>query len=462
MGNFFKASAGLRPSLNIGCLMDIPTGSYRKGKNGEHILNGGLSHLTGIGGMGNTFKSTIGHYMILRALSRYAHAQGSVYDTELSLNIDRLRVLADWMDDIGDGALEDCERFLLTDKTMQTGNEWFEAFKAFISEKKNNPKQNTGQTPFLDKEGKPISAFAPSLFEIDSLSQMETAAVMEKLDKNEIGSKDLNMEAMDGARAKTQLFNQLPGLTASSGTYLVATAHIGQEHQLDPYAPPKKKLAFLKGNLKFKNVPEKFTFLTNNCWYALSSAPLQNKNTGGAEYPRHKDDVYKGDTDLHKVTLMNLRGKGGPSGMPFELVVSQGEGLLVGLSEFNYIKTHGRFGLGGNDRNYYLELVPDVALSRTTVRGKINEEPRLQRALEITSELCQMQNMWHDMEEGLFCDPKTLYDDLKEKGYDWEILLNTRGFWIFEEQEHPLPFLSTMDLLKMRQGEYHPAWYDQK
>ena len=45
LGNFFKPAPNLRPMLNLGCLFDIPTGRYRRGKNGEHILNAGLALL---------------------------------------------------------------------------------------------------------------------------------------------------------------------------------------------------------------------------------------------------------------------------------------------------------------------------------------------------------------------------------------------------------------------------------
>lgn len=460
MGNFFKAAPSLRPMLNIGCLFDIPTGRYRVGKHGEHILNGGLSYMTGIGGMGNTFKSTIGHFMLLRSLSRYQNANSSVYDTEISLTMQRLSQLSDWMDNIGNGAVEDCGRLILTDKTIQSGNEYFEAMRDYLKDKRSNVKQYSAETPFVDKDGNYISAFVPTIFEKDSLSQMDFDVVLSMQEKNQVGSSGMNMEAMKGAAAKSQMLNQLPGLTGSSGAYVIMTAHIGEEHQLDPYAPPKRKLSFLKGKLKFKNVPEKFTFLTNNCWYMLNCKTLQNATTKGAEFPRDKDDVLKDDTDLNIVTVMNLRGKSGPAGMPFELIVSQSEGVLVGLSEFNYIRSYGRYGLGGHDRNYYLELLPDVSLQRTTIRGKINEDYRLQRALEITSEMCQMNNMWHDLEEGLLCTPKELYEDLKKAGYDWDLLLNTRGYWIYNDQEDPRPFLSTMDLLLMRKERYRPFWYD--
>ena len=458
----FQKAPKVRPLLNLGCLFDIPTGVYHQGSRGEHILNGGQAYITGIGGRGNTYKSTIAHFMVLRNLDRHPMCQALLYDTEISLTMERLHQLASSMEDIGGLDLQEEERLLLTDKTVEVGNKWFDRYREFLTERKKDPKDHLLTTPFVDREGKNYKALNPLLAEIDSFSQMDIEAVEKMYDKNEVGDSGLNTEALKSAAAKSQLLGQLPGLTGGGGSYLIMTAHVGDEHQLDPYAPPAKKLTFLKGKVKFKRVPENFTFLTNNCWYCLSSSVLMNDRTKSPEFPRDKDDDLKGDTDLMIVTLQNLRAKSGPTGMPIDIVVSQRDGVHVGLTEFYYIKKHDRFGLGGHDRNYYLELVPDIALQRTTVRGKIDSEPRLQRALEITSELCQMHNYWHDVSEGYLCDAKTLYEDLKAQGYDWDVLLNTRGYWKFEEEvtADDKPFLSTKDLLEMRAGRYVPYWYE--
>ena len=83
--------------------------------------------------------------------------------------------------------------------------------------------------------------------------------------------------------------------------------------------------------------------------------------------------------------------------------------------------------------------------------------------MEITNEMCWINNIWKDLPEGLMCTPKELYEDLKAKGYDWNTLLeNTRGYWTFDNDNQPLQFLSTMDLLNMRAGTYHPYWMEAK
>jgi hypothetical protein len=141
-----------------------------------------------------------------------------------------------------------------------------------------------------------------------------------------------------------------------------------------------------------------------------------------------------------------------------QLLVSQQDGILPALSEFHYIKVNDRYGLEGNVQNYTLALRPDIALSRTKVRSKINGDPLLRRALNITSEMCQINQLYDYLDDDIYCTPKQLYDDLKAKGYDWEMLLKTRGRWTYDNDQHPVPFLSTMDLMRMRAGKYHPYW----
>lgn len=472
LGNYFQAAPKLRPQLNIGCLHDIPNGRYHRGRHGESILNGGLAYIEGVGGRGNMGKSTYAHFKKLRILDRHVRSILGVYDTETSLTFGRLEGLKQHLPHLSQIDLEDSGRVFITDNTVMTGNEWFAKLKAFGEDKKKDTKSWMATTPFIDeKTGKPIEAFYPSLFELDSLSMFLTDSVEGIYEKNQIGDSAANTDSLRGAAAKSQMLMQLPTTTGQAGLYLTMTMHVGDQHQLDPYAPQKKQLAFLKGGVSFKHVPQKVTFLTNNLWYVYNSTVLANKGTKAPEYPKDSSDNMEGDTDLQLMQIQNLRAKNGPTGMPFELVWSQSEGILPSLSELHYLKSFDRYGIGGNDRTYFLDLLPDVNLSRTTVRGKIEENAQLRRALEITSELCQMKHLWDeeqlttcwDDQVKLLCTPAELYADLKAKGYDWETLLNTRGYWVYEEDaEGQLPYLSTLDLLRMRAGLYTPYWWDKK
>lgn len=450
----------IRPFLNLGFPWDILTGAYHLGKHGESILNGGLAYVTGIVGRGNTFKSVIAFFMLLRVLDRYLSADGTVYDTEMSVTINRLFQLAMGMDHIAGVDLVTEGRLQLTDKTVYTGNAFYDMLKKFLAEKFKDGAKNKKTTPFQNREKVSIPAFIPTVSAFDSFSQFTTDSVIKIQERAEVGEAGRNMEALRDAHAKNQLMMELPVETAKAGCYVILTAHAGDELKLDPYAAPKKKLTFLKGDVKIKNVPEKFTFLTNNCWYAMGAAPLINPGTKAVEFPRDTTDDQKDDTDLMCVTIIQLRGKSGPTGMPFDILVSQSEGVKVGLSAYWYLKQYEKYGIGGNDRNYFIELRPDVNLSRTTIRGKLDDDYRLQRAMEITAEMCQMNNSWHHLPDGLLVSPKELYEGIKKRGYDWDRLLDTRSYWVFEEEEDShKPFCSTMDLLNMNAGTYHPWWY---
>ena len=113
-----------------------------------------------------------------------------------------------------------------------------------------------------------------------------------------------------------------------------------------------------------------------------------------------------------------------------------------------------------NQDNYQLVLLPELNLSRTTIRKKLENTPGLQRAINITSELLQIQHFKPGWWQQYSCTPEELYEGLKAKGYDWnEILLKTRG-WYSLDINHPIKELSTIDLMRMLKDEYFPHWMD--
>ncbi len=470
MGAFdrFKASPFLRPSLNIGCLFDIPTGRYYTGKHGESILSGGLQLVTGVVGRGNQFKSTLSHFFTLRALDRYRTSKALFYDCEPpAMSPARIHELARFFPSLSGLDLTDEGRAFFTDCAMMIGNQFFDELKQAGEERinKDNIKANTMLTPFIDpKTQQYVSTQVPFLNEIDSISMMPVEAILNQYDENEIGESGMNNEAMNSGRAKTQLLMQLPTFTTKTQTYMIITAHVDDEFDMGGKgkAPNPRKLVFLKDG-KVKGAGSKFSFVTNNCWEVSRASVFFNDTTKAPEYPRDGEDTLVGDTDLQIIQVKNLRAKNGPSGMPFSLVLSQRDGIHVGLSELEYLKKFKSgsdvgFGMGGHSRGYYLELLPDVSMQRTTVRGKLDSSYELRRAMEITSEICQLRNHMYERYAGILCTPKELYADLKAKGYDWGQLLNTRGYWVPVDQEESKPFLSTLDLLKMRAGLYTPYW----
>lgn len=457
----FKKAPVLRPHLNLGAMFDITTGRYYRGKYGEAILNAGLANFTGIAGLPNMFKTELALFQLGQVMSRHSSAELYVHDSENTLPRERVmdRMRRSIRQSFSSASAEEIdERISMSDASVYVGDEWFEDLKAFSRERRTGSEYEI-TTPFYNHRAKEfIKARKPALVFLDSLSGLDTEKTQAMYDKNGASDAGLNMIAMASGNVKSRMIDQMTGVTSSAGIYATFTAHVGEQHQLDMYKPAIKKLKFLKGDLKLKKVPENFSFLTGNCWYCSAISAMVDKDKL-PEYPREGEETFKGETDLLELTIVNLRGKFGPSGIPFPIVVSQSEGIKEGLSHFHLIKTNGRYGIGGNLQNYYLDLYPDKKLMRKTIRSAMEEDYRLYRAVQITSYMCQLRYFRQDIDRAMIPTPGELYERLKSKGYDWDVLLNTREFWIFNEETHPLEPLTTMDLLRMYHGFYHPYWY---
>jgi len=446
-----------RPAFNVGGMMDVPTGKYEFGEHGESIMNGGVASMTGFVSRPNNFKTALAVF-VSAMIRRVCHESDNVvYDTEGTFYpVGRYTPACHGYHFIGEIDWENDEHFFFTDISRLAGDEFFKTFMDTLKTKHDH-KRWMRTTPFLDINKKPKQALYPTTGVIDSFSKLQVTQVLQQYDKNKIGDSKNTTGEMNTGRAKNELFNQLPQLCARTGTYLILTAHVKDKIEMDAYAPDKRNLASMKQNTVIGGASGMYS-IPNNVWAITANKHLLNKDRMPL-YPLDNKTAMEGDTDLRILTVENWRGKNGITGLPIEMIVSQTEGYQPSLSEFHYVKEN-EFGIGGNNLNYFIELMPDVSLSRTTVRKKIAENAKLRRALEIQAEMLQLFQFHRVDPDGVFTDPKSLREDLIKLGYDWDVLLNTRGYWVFKEDEkaHPQPFLSTMDLLRMRKGLYVPYW----
>lgn len=467
----------MRPELNlpppvkvswtIGGLLDVPTGEYLVGTHDQRVLHAGISNITGIVGPGNCFKTTIMRWMILSALSRIYGVAGLdslywSYDTEINLQENRNIKLSHSFDVFKDKNIVDEKLWQATDKVEYSGNEYWALIKEQMGLRKGDKKSKRYDTAFLDRDGKtPLKVLAPWFFDFDSLSQFITADVEKMMDDTEIGQSAGNTIFMRQGLAKARMLLEMPTVAGSGFGFFVFTAHIGTKIEMPAgpgTPPPRKQLQHMPGGEVIKGVSNNFFYLLHNLWLIHSARPFINQGTKAPEYPYAPGDEVPGDLDLNIVTMRQLRGKNGASGFGVDLLVSQREGVLPYLSEFHYIKGAERYGLEGSDRNYALALAPETSLSRTTVRQKLRESKRLQRAVEITSQLCQLE-IFHPYLKDQLLKPAELYKVLGEKGYDWEMILTmTRSYHTLDDEVSLGYPLSTLDLCRMAQGKYHPYW----
>lgn len=467
-GNLQQA-AYINPSIPVGAGFDILNGSYYKGLKRQFILSGGLSYIMGIAAKGNVGKSTLAEWFMYTALGRVTPwdfekpSVGIFYDTEINKNEPRMNDLQLAIRDLCGRSLFSAGRFSLTNKVNYSGNKFFDMMKDWLDEKRKDRK-NQYDTPFADRGGKTaFRMFVPTASAVDSLSEFDTDDIDKVRDKTELGTGDQNILNMRGGLVKANFLTELPRVTIQANNYTVLVAQMGKNMDVgaSPHAPKPQQLKGLPSSEAIKGATAKFTFATHDCWWIESSAPFWDDEMK-PEYPIEAGLARVKDTDLQLSKLKCLRSKGGPSLVTHEILVSQKTGVMPELTEFHYLRKCKRWGMevsGGGGSIMEMMLYPGVKVTRNTVRMKIEEDALFRRALNFTMEMKQMDEHWAWInDEGWFVQPDELYKGLVARGYDWKVLLNTRGYWCLGEG--PCPELSTIDLFRMYHGGYHPYWYD--
>lgn len=467
--------ASIVPVPNIGAPFDIPTGTPVVGFKMETIINGGIHHVNGIVGEGNVGKTAVAIYMFVTVIYNYAISQGLIYDSEGNLKKQRLRITADalyqeliyTLEEIeqSEGRLDeyDLRRIVFTTVEKYMGDELWSMVKSVVGKSAKNKKDvETIDTPFKDRKGQPLKIAPFVQLLIDSISMFQVSS-HDDIKSNAVGSNKRNMESMRDSGAKSQLINELPAFCLRNNLFVTMTAHIGAQHQIDPMTPPKKVLAYLSQKQKIKNVPEKFLFVPQTVWYIYGTNTLFNSSQDRTPlYPRSStDEKIMRDTDLQIANLMCLRNKSGLSGSPFEIIISQSEGILPTLSQFHYCKTRDRFGLAGNLINIKMVLYPSCTFTRNTIREKIREDNKLVNAIRLTTEILQSR-IYHPTYVAVSATAdvtmEQIYEKLTADGYNWDELLETRGYWLPDQYTNHVRYLSGIDLLNMYLGVYKPYW----
>lgn len=459
-------------SINVGATFDIPTGTPVIGRNGETIMNGGIGRFTGMAGRENSYKSTIMQHMLLTGLSRVnytAPAWAHLHDTELTVRKSRINDLArnvgNLPEDIGIDQSEEA-LYAITKASEYKGIDyWVSEMKELIEAKRKDNESVTTYTCLTDPQdkSKPLKALTPSFVFIDSITEAVPEATYDMLDKSKKDDSSTNMFYMKGGLYKTKFLGQLPHMSESGNIFFFLTAHIGDSFEMS-VGPggPAKKMQYLPATDKIKGVPSKFTFLTTVLWLTYPAKLLADKNDRTKPlYPLDNKVDIDSTHDLNIIRVVNIRNKFGETGTNLEIIASQAEGVFPTLTEFHMIKENNRFGLEGNNTTYNLILRPEVKITRTTIRRLIDTDPLLCRAINITSELYQLLIHKRNYLDrvGILCTPKELYEGIIAQGYDWDILLNSRGWWTPDNYNTEIPYLHTIDLLKMRVGLYEPYWY---
>ena len=431
--------------FNTGTLFDLATGKFDQGSDGHLYLSGGLGcQFNSIVGKNGNFKSTLAGGLITRSTAIYNDSALMIYDTENSISQDKERIES-MPEELSPRLNRDDITWVSA--SMYSLEELDELILQHCMKKQENMKDLMIETPFLDRYGNKIKQIIPTFILIDSLTEAYCDKEDEMLNdmksgKSGMGDSASNTVYMKDGNKKTLWTRVMRRRCEQYGLVLVITGHYDQKMALDMYHPNPKETVFGKQDWVVKGVGSKFKFLSSI--YARTEAQLLIDAQKEALYP----NGVTSPKDIFEVDMYIDRCKNMQAGTCTPFVCSQSTGLLNAATYYNFIRNNDYYGCNGSKQKQQLKLLPDVTLSRGTIRQLASANEHVRRALEITAHFCYVKNfITTTIPYDLNKDPMNVFDWLmsdKQKDLKQEIL-NSRSYWSYKKEDKP--YLSVFDIL---------------
>lgn len=431
--------------INTGTLFDLYTGIYKPGVKNTWVLDGGLSQCLGIMGRGQTYKSGLAGSFLANALLVHPQAEAYVYETEGTIP-DKTRY-----DDFVPKDTPVSDRIVFTNSTTGNLTDFYKDFNKLFEEKIKHQKDYMVESPFIDpKTLKPYKTWIPTFILIDSFSRATVSKGDEALNENAIDDSALNTLYMLNGNAKTKIMMDLPTKASKAGIFVIMTAHVGDQIAMSSFMPPSKQLQFMKQSDKLKNVGASFTLLTTALIQTLKATVLQDSNKE-CLYPTK----FSPPMEVNRVDTGMIRCKNNASGGQLPFVVSQYQGILNSVTNFNYLRENKDFGLipSGN-RGYAPILLKDKVVGRKNIRDAVEKDYELRRALELIAQLCFIQNNWSTWNMPEYINmPLERFAELLSKSEKCSVqrVLNSTGSWSTSKQERER--MTLLDILNFLHSE---------
>ncbi len=427
------------PYFNTGTMYDLAVGRFVPGKNGTHILNGGLSSVNSIAGKEQTFKTSIALGYAGRVVKNYPFLEELVYDSENSLNgVDRLAVLAGCTTDEETNSF--VERVEYKNRDDYFLEDFYDRIISIADERKKHKNDYIEETPFLDRYGKNIRAWVPMVIANDSFSAASVKIVGDLIKKDGIAGAKTTTDNMKDGLIKTRFFSQIPAIASQAGIMFVFTGHIGGDSSMDPASKFRKQLPMMKMNEKVKNVGTKFTFLSNNLLETRNVKVLRNQSDKGCEYPTNVNS----DIELQLIKSIVCRCKNNASGSMVEHISSQYFGIQEHLEHFHYVRERSAM-LGARGRYSIPGL--DVNFTRKTVRDKITESYETRRMLDIIGQYLYIHDNWN-LPEFQLIEPEAFVEMITNSSKDLITdIVNSTGIWTYTSVKQDRPYMSVIDIV---------------
>lgn len=265
-------------------------------------------------------------------------------------------------------------------------NKVIEIYKTItaLAESKDKAEQEAYRQLFLDtpfwseKSQKYIQVMHPILFVCDSISEVMFDNLMfkqfEEGEMDEGGKKRTRDMEIGNLRRILMTDTCILGPRVGLRSYWIAqSADVinmdGKQRKDSTFLRHNKKLAAPKAMLKLPHIG-----------IEIIKGQVLKQSDHSVTYPRGKESTIssnaKSNPELVQYFTTVFRNKSGSSGGDIAFVAGQAEGILEHLSMYDMLKDNAYFGLVGSAVRHACALLPDVSITRPTVRDMI-EGPKL-------------------------------------------------------------------------------------
>lgn len=437
--------------LNTGTLFDLACGTVIPCQN-NYVVNGGMSNILGIAGKSQTYKSTVLESFMARAMSIYTNTRCAILDSENN------KTSTTRYDHFAINGVKVSDRISLYDTTTDDLNTFHDKISSVVDYKVKHAKDLMVETPFLDKNGKPIMMITPTFMGIDSFTACQTESTSDAVEDTKLDDSSLNTVWMKSGKNKTLFMRQLVQYARKANIYFFLTAHVGENKDLGagPYAQPTKQFQFFAQKEKLKDVGSQFEFLTNTFLKTGSASVMQNQSDRTCLYPAD----FSTAAELNKVNVTVVRNKINASGLMIPFVVSQYKGIMNILTHLQYLKDQKEeVLLQQRGANMSAALYPNTSFTRNTIREKSEADYKLERAIDLSAQFIYIKNCWTSF--SLPVDISDMTTEMFVTGLTKDSamindILESRSYWTYNK--HDLrPMLSIFDIIEMIKTGKKPA-----
>lgn len=477
----YNSESQLHIGLPVSPIFDLITTTMIKDHQGVWQMNGGLMPINALAGGNNTQKTGRTVSDIASLLYRFPRTIVLYADTESTLDLSRLGEAVDRLYGI-EGYFEDNilgVNFIYMPQSDDVDgttlhNRVLEIFKQIKALEESKDKEDRElheslffETPWLSKKtGKRIKERHSILVVCDSISEVMFDKLMFKqFDEGEMdeGGKKRTRD-MEIGNLRRILMTDVCILGPRCGIRSYWIAQSADVINMDG-KPKEKESTFLRHNKKLA-APKAMMKLPHIGVEIIKGTVLKQPDQS-VTYPRGKESQIsanaKTNPELVKYYTTVFRNKSGASGGDISFIGSQELGILPYLSMYDTLKEEKYWGLNGNNTRHQPAIMPDLTLTRPTVRDMlegVEANPKLCRAIEILYQLWFQQTFWDNFPQIWRITPQELYDLIeKNEHITWdEILSDTVYFWHDNPEYIKQHTLTIFELMEIAVNGKKPYW----